>query len=50
MKTVAEHQKNINPWKRNIVADLDAPQYYSKNAIYAFSILPITGQSQSGNP
>lgn len=38
-KTMIEHQKHINPWKRNVVANLDAPQYYSKNAIYAFSIL-----------
>ncbi|ACU03272.1 hypothetical protein [Pedobacter heparinus] len=38
-KTVLEHQKNRNAWKSNVVENLEAPQYYSKNAIYVFSIL-----------
>lgn len=38
-KTVREHQNNKGGWKKNIVEDLDAPEYYSKTAIYVFSIL-----------
>jgi hypothetical protein len=38
-KTLLEQQKNKNSWKRNVVEDPDAPQYYSKSAIYTFSIL-----------
>lgn len=38
-KTLQEHQNGKNSWKKNVVADLDAPEYYSKTAIYVFSIL-----------
>lgn len=29
----------VSAWDNNLVADLDAPDYYSKRAIYCFSIL-----------
>lgn len=31
--------KSTSPWKRTVVEDQDAPEYYSKTAIYTFSIL-----------
>jgi len=30
---------SLKGWKRNIVKDIDAPEYYSQTAIYVFSIL-----------
>ncbi|TKC63959.1 hypothetical protein FBD94_06345 [Pedobacter hiemivivus] len=38
-KTLLRDQKRENPWKQNIVDDLDAPLFYSQTAIYIFSIL-----------
>ena len=32
-------RENTSPWKRTVVEDLDAPEYYSKTAIYTFSVL-----------
>lgn len=29
----------VSSWKKNIVNDIDAPEYYSQTAIYVFSIL-----------
>ena len=29
----------VNKWGKNVVKDLDAPEYYSQGAIYVFSIL-----------
>ncbi len=30
---------SLRGWKRNVVKDIDAPEYYSQTAIYVFSIL-----------
>ena len=30
---------SLNGWKKNVVKDIDAPEYYSQRAIYTFSIL-----------
>lgn len=30
---------SLQGWKRNLVQDIDAPEYYSQTAIYVFSIL-----------
>ncbi|KIA90309.1 hypothetical protein OC25_24620 [Pedobacter kyungheensis] len=30
---------SLQGWKRNVVQDIDAPEYYSQTAIYVFSIL-----------
>lgn len=30
---------SLKGWKKNIVKDIDAPEYYSQTAIYVFSIL-----------
>lgn len=38
-KTVREHENSKSSWKKVVVEDLDAPEYYSKTAIYVFSIL-----------
>jgi len=29
----------VSSWKKNVVSDIDAPEYYSQTAIYVFSIL-----------
>lgn len=34
-----KEKENLPAWKQNVVLDLDAPMYYSKTAIYIFSIL-----------
>ncbi|AOM80250.1 hypothetical protein [Pedobacter steynii] len=34
-----KHEKSVPLWKREVVTDVDAPEYYSKTAIYVFSIL-----------
>src|SRR5690606_38018927 len=31
--------ENTNPWTRSVVEDLNAPEYYSKTAIFTFSVL-----------
>lgn len=39
VKKANDIKQNSNSWKNAIVTDLEAPAYYSKNAIYVFSIL-----------
>ncbi|MGZ4056237.1 MAG: hypothetical protein ACXVPU_04800 [Bacteroidia bacterium] len=34
----AESNLNFNRWKKNVVDDLEAPQYYSEKAIYSFAV------------
>ena len=36
---IKKEKEELPAWKQNVVVDLDAPMYYSKTAIYTFSIL-----------
>ncbi len=38
LKETAKYD-SLQGWKRNVVHDIDAPEYYSQTAIYVFSIL-----------
>lgn len=39
LQEVNQEQISVNKWKRNVVQDESAPEYYSERAIYMFSIL-----------
>ncbi|MCX2449724.1 hypothetical protein OQX61_00455 [Pedobacter sp. PLR] len=39
VKRKKEQNERVSGWDENVVVNLDTPQYYSKRAIYCFSIL-----------